>query len=401
MESFLSSWWTTSYQAFQAVVETYYIKSVIRIVMKVLSGSSQIERILDHPTSASTSQASIIINDAVYMRKYLMESYSLAQECASLGLPTTTSTSTSTSTSTATATATTTRVIETSSSSSSPSGREIITTPDLARSIVMKKGIRSRMAIFRLNRAIDELQSIKQTIEELRTLTKTPFSHENIENEKDLMVLWKVLMVEEEEDDDDDKDKDNKEIKSERLDFGLIGFQRSDPQTDFRGMGILGLHNLVQFCRNHRIFARRVLRQFCDQQAEPTRALPFAITAINVTGFLFKLCEERKLDIVFLYSLASQSENEQENGENNENANKSGIDTFQCIFDVFFAMLLHEWIESNPSSIMGFRDVMTNFSMKATEMLKQIEISLVVNNTVNEDLEVLVGLISRPALFEI
>lgn len=64
-----------------------------------------------------------------------------------------------------------------------------------------------------------------------------------------------------------------------------LGFQSDDPATDFRGMGALGLSNLLYLSTVHRDKARALLALSADKQYW----FPFAITGINITNMLFEL----------------------------------------------------------------------------------------------------------------
>eukprot|EP01114_Cavostelium_apophysatum_P008679 TRINITY_DN2136_c0_g1_i1.p1 TRINITY_DN2136_c0_g1~~TRINITY_DN2136_c0_g1_i1.p1 ORF type:complete len:688 (-),score=180.13 TRINITY_DN2136_c0_g1_i1:35-2098(-) len=60
-----------------------------------------------------------------------------------------------------------------------------------------------------------------------------------------------------------------------------VGFQGVNPSTDFRGMGLLGLLNLIYFSEHYRDRAQNILSQHRDY--------PFAVTGINITSTLINL----------------------------------------------------------------------------------------------------------------
>ena len=69
-----------------------------------------------------------------------------------------------------------------------------------------------------------------------------------------------------------------------------IGFQGADPATDFRGMGVLGLQNLVYFGEHYpEVFQRLVSKQ-------RKRDYPLACAGINVTAMLVDLLRLRDCD---------------------------------------------------------------------------------------------------------
>lgn len=63
--------------------------------------------------------------------------------------------------------------------------------------------------------------------------------------------------------------------------WGDIGFQGKDPATDFRGLGVLSLSNLVYFSKHHDVEAINCLRQ-----NDVTRGgYPMAITGIQLSSY--------------------------------------------------------------------------------------------------------------------
>ena len=63
-----------------------------------------------------------------------------------------------------------------------------------------------------------------------------------------------------------------------------IGFQGSDPITDFRGGGLLSLSQLIYFCENYTERARNLN----VRASHPTKGYGLAITGINLTVMLSK-----------------------------------------------------------------------------------------------------------------
>lgn len=67
--------------------------------------------------------------------------------------------------------------------------------------------------------------------------------------------------------------------------WSKIGFQGDDPKTDFRGMGVLGLENLVFFATNYNNVALHVL----THSQHPVYGYSFAIVGINLTSLTYNL----------------------------------------------------------------------------------------------------------------
>lgn len=67
--------------------------------------------------------------------------------------------------------------------------------------------------------------------------------------------------------------------------WGQIGFQGTDPATDFRSMGVLGLKTILYFSQNHTDNARFLVESM-EQTAQLSGAYPFAIACINIANDL-------------------------------------------------------------------------------------------------------------------
>ena len=77
---------------------------------------------------------------------------------------------------------------------------------------------------------------------------------------------------------------DKLEDSKEKPDWVSIGFQGSDPITDFRGGGLLSLSQLIYFCENYPEKARNLN----VRASHPTKGYGLAITGINLTVLLTK-----------------------------------------------------------------------------------------------------------------
>ena len=70
-----------------------------------------------------------------------------------------------------------------------------------------------------------------------------------------------------------------------------LGFQGSDPSTDFRSMGMLGLNQLLFFAGKNKETARMVLKDF----SESSKPFPFAVIGINLTRLVLEMYKEYRL----------------------------------------------------------------------------------------------------------
>lgn len=79
---------------------------------------------------------------------------------------------------------------------------------------------------------VNIIWGLNQLLHNLEDLRTTGYDSSNQEHEEILLELWELLMP-------------GRKLESRiNNSWKEIGFQGEDPKTDFRGMGILGLHNL-------------------------------------------------------------------------------------------------------------------------------------------------------------
>jgi ELMO domain-containing protein len=112
----------------------------------------------------------------------------------------------------------------------------------------------------------------------LQALAGTPYDAANADHERLLWRLWDALQP---------VPVAPSPSRPPRVGahWQTLGFQGSDPATDFRGMGVLGLHCLVHLAEAHTADARALLAQ--SQHA--VRWYPFALVVISVGNHLRKL----------------------------------------------------------------------------------------------------------------
>lgn len=107
-----------------------------------------------------------------------------------------------------------------------------------------------------------------EVIQSLRLMSSVRYNSSDPSHVAQLMDLWAAA-----------HESSGKEVspKSER--WKELGFQGSDPATDFRAAGLFGLQSLVYFARHrHNILAEHLM----TQKEQPGLAFPWAATALNV-----------------------------------------------------------------------------------------------------------------------
>jgi hypothetical protein len=69
-----------------------------------------------------------------------------------------------------------------------------------------------------------------------------------------------------------------------------LGFQGSDPATDLRGGGMLGLLQLLYFVRYYHELALKLYR-FSSTRDTPDENFPFALISFKFTGIALQVCQ--------------------------------------------------------------------------------------------------------------
>lgn len=167
-----------------------------------------------------------------------------------------------------------------------------------------------------------QITGYKQLYQDVENVRKKPYDSANAQHEKLLLKLWSLLMP-------------TKKLKARiSKQWADIGFQGDDPRTDFRGMGILGLINLVYFSENYTSEAHQIL----SRSNHPKLGYSYAIVGINLTEMAYSLLKSEALKL-HLYKFVP------------------GAPTMEH-FHQFYCYLVYEfdkfWLEEEPESIMYF-----------------------------------------------
>ncbi|UXI20171.1 hypothetical protein NH340_JMT06114 [Sarcoptes scabiei] len=129
-----------------------------------------------------------------------------------------------------------------------------------------------------------------------------------------------------------------------------IGFQGSDPSTDFRGVGILGLFQLCFFVVDPKIC--RFCKVCYEKSLDSLQHYPFAITSINLTQIALQTLRDGLL--------------------NNEiNRSNSVLDVFNRFYYGIFIRFYEIWKDQNKTIIdIGY--VLKDLKRFARENIKRI-----------------------------
>ncbi|XP_038648385.1 ELMO domain-containing protein 2 [Scyliorhinus canicula] len=192
-----------------------------------------------------------------------------------------------------------------------------------------------------------QISGFKKLFADVENLRKQPFDSSNQQHENMLIKLWDLLMP-------------HVHLESRiTKQWGDIGFQGDDPKTDFRGMGMLGLHNLIFFGDHYTAAARQTL----SHSNHPKIGYSYAIVGINLTEMAYSLMKSGLLKSYF-YNLAP------------------GVPQLHH-FHQFYCYLMYEfdqfWFKEEPSSIMEFNLYREQFHERIKQLLQDPKTVLKLN----------------------
>ncbi|KAF5294614.1 hypothetical protein FQR65_LT10720 [Abscondita terminalis] len=200
---------------------------------------------------------------------------------------------------------------------------------NLSRSPQIKLLINHLNDISDNQRCVEQIWGYRQLKAEVETLRTIIYDSDNIEHEQKLLELWQHL---------NPNNPLNSRVSKQ---WQEIGFQGDDPKTDFRGMGLLGLENLLYFSREYKGPASHVL----SHSHHPNYGYEFAIVGINITSMACSLLREGNAKTYF-YNTCKSLPNIRH-------------------FHQFYCYLFYEfdrfWIECKPTNIMEFSCIKNKF----------------------------------------
>ncbi|XP_019878399.1 ELMO domain-containing protein 2 [Aethina tumida] len=187
-------------------------------------------------------------------------------------------------------------------------------------------------------KCIEQIWGYRQLIAEVESLRTQGFDSNNQEHEQKLVNLWHKLMP--------DQPLESRVTRQ----WQDIGFQGDDPKTDFRGMGMLGLENLLFFATEYNGPAQHVL----SHSHHPIHGYCFAIVGINLTSMAWVLLKDGEAKTYFY------------------NTSRS-LPTMR-LFHQFYSYLFYEfdrfWIECKPKNIMEFSSIKSKFETNVRQNLQ-------------------------------
>ncbi|VDM38423.1 unnamed protein product [Toxocara canis] len=303
-------------------IHKYIIRAAIRWVMFVLTGKSELERIVSRPLFLFTPLASFLLS-ILYLKALSREPKYPAE--ITLGVE---------------------RLIEDGQLPELCDDWTEDEEPDLADRVLKDNMCycdkRSAKMGETLRKALAQIRGYRElcALVEARRLEK--YDAENAHHEKRLLKLWDILMP------------DEKLINRVTKQWQKIGFQGDDPATDFRGMGVLSLDQLIFFAQYDVANAREVL-SLCTN---PEHELPMATAGITFTSMARNLLHKGIFKIHFYNTVAGAP----------------SMDSFHRIYSFnisghIFKLFYKFWVHREPTSIMEFSFIKNDFEEKLIESL--------------------------------
>jgi hypothetical protein len=196
----------------------------------------------------------------------------------------------------------------------------------------------------------------------VRSLTTTAFAWENQDHLALLHALWHALkpgLALPPAPSQGEGRKGGREGGREGSVWSEIGFQGRDPSTDFRGMGIFGLMQMVSFAESRPEKARSLLLE----SEHPRRWFPWAVTGVNVSRFVFELLTE---DAVLEERLV---EAWREGGR--EGGKEGGMQVVNEVYADVWETFGRVWVDTDPENVMAFPPIWSEVQRRERRRWRQ------------------------------
>lgn len=178
-------------------------------------------------------------------------------------------------------------------------------------------------------RTVEQIWGYKQLNVEVEELRRTAYDSSNPQHEELLIGLWERLYP------------DTRLEARVTKQWQDIGFQGDDPKTDFRGMGMLGLHNLYYFSDYYQKASQHVLLH----SLHPVNGYAFAIVGINLTSLAYHLLlDGAAKSHIFNFAKGSPV-----------------MRHFHQLYCYLFCEFDRFWFDSKPKDMMDFARIRNDF----------------------------------------
>lgn len=195
----------------------------------------------------------------------------------------------------------------------------------------------AKLRIANLKQCLQDIKGVNEFIATVKLMASKSFDKSEQQHEHKLEQLWQLLLPRQE-----------RSGGRYTREWGRIGFQQSDPASDFRGGGMLGLEQLLHLASNRTSIARKMI----SEPSEEASRYPWACVGINLTMQAMRILEDRKID----KSLYGKSPDD-------------ALRVFHDLYADMFEVLHHRWVAAKPENLLDFPPVLK-------ESLAEVEIEL-------------------------
>jgi hypothetical protein len=218
----------------------------------------------------------------------------------------------------------------------------------VASIFVNKKLDRSNLVLYEnITRCMETLRVILILHQRLQSMRCESFNEANGQHLQLLETLWFSMMG---------KSRIASSVTSSE--WLNLGFQGSDPTTDFRSMGMLGLYQLVYFANKKNDVAKLILCEFNKSGC----VFPFAVIGINLSNLVMDMFVQRRLHKYIAQHFGNLTIDSSlaylEGPSNDADCINYCIDLIHDVYCVAFEELYLVWVVRKPVSVMAFSDIL-------------------------------------------
>lgn len=177
-----------------------------------------------------------------------------------------------------------------------------------------------------LRACVEDIKNVNHVIATVHERSQEHFDSNNAQHENALEKLWQLLQPGQ-----------SREGGRYSKQWGQIGFQQSDPASDFRGAGVLALDQLVHLAANRNAVA-------CCMLVEPSVEMsryPWACVGINLTREVVRLLDARVLH-PRLFGKAPDA----------------ALGVVHDVYADIFEILHQRWLHAKPDNVLAFPAVL-------------------------------------------
>lgn len=206
---------------------------------------------------------------------------------------------------------------------------------------------------------LGQICGYRQLVLEVETLRATAYNADNLVHEQQLLQLWSLLQP------------GVPLMTRKTKQWQNIGFQGDDPKTDFRGMGLLGLENLLYFAKEYNTAARHIL----SHSHHPKHGYSFAIVGINLTHMAYRLLVDGSAK-THMFNVCASSPVESER--------RPILKHFHHLYSYLFVEFDKFWLSEKPKDVMEFNRIRDLFENQMRTLLEDrsahFKINIAVDN---------------------